>query len=156
MALRDLVPWRKSRHEGQESSLAPVRRDFERMMDELAHRWPFPELWSAGYTPRVDVSETDKEIQVAAELPGMGKEDIEVSLQEDQLVIRGEKKEEKKEENRNYVRTERSYGSFTRVIPLTAPVREEQVDAVFKDGVLKITLPKAADTGKGRIEIKTE
>ena len=96
------------------------------------------------FTPRVDVSETDKEITVSVELPGMDQKDIDVSLARDALTIKGEKKEEKEEQGKDYYRMERSYGSFTRSVPLPAEVDTDKVQATFKKGVLDISLPKTA------------
>jgi HSP20 family protein len=96
------------------------------------------------FSPRVDVSETDKEIKVSAELPGMEEKDIDVSLTRDTLTIKGEKKEEKEESGKDYYRMERSYGSFTRSIPLPVEVDTDKVEATFKKGILDITLPKTA------------
>lgn len=94
------------------------------------------------FSPRIDVSETDKEIKVSAELPGMDEKDIELRLERDALVISGEKKSESEEKGKNFHRVERSYGSFERVIPLTGEIEAEKVQAEFKKGVLMVTLPK--------------
>lgn len=94
------------------------------------------------FTPRIDVIDTDKEIRVSAELPGLDEKDIDVSLTKESLTIKGEKKEEKEEKGKDYYRSERSYGSFTRTIPLTLQVDAEKVTASFKKGVLTVTLPK--------------
>ncbi len=110
------------------------------------------------FAPSIDVKETSKKIKVTAELPGMDEKDISVSLEDDFLVISGERKEEKKEEDEEYYHREMSYGSFRRVIPLDAKVDSDKVDAEFKKGVLKISLPKlpGAETEKTKkIEIKT-
>lgn len=97
------------------------------------------------FTPRIDVVDTDKEIRVSAELPGLDEKDIDVSLTKESLTIKGEKKEEKEEKEekgKDYYRSERSYGSFTRTIPLPLEVDAEKVSASFKKGVLTVTLPK--------------
>ena len=96
------------------------------------------------FSPKVDVTENDKEIKISAELPGMDEKDIEVSLHNDMLTIKGEKKEEKEDKGKDYYRMERSYGSFLRTIPLPAEVETDKVEAKFKKGVLSITLPKTA------------
>jgi HSP20 family protein len=94
------------------------------------------------FIPRIDVSETDKEIRVSAELPGMDENDIDVSLTKDTLTIRGEKKEEKEDKGKDYYRMECSYGSFSRNVPLPAEVNTDKVEATFKKGILYVTLPK--------------
>ena len=105
---------------------------------------PLERRAATAFNPRVDVSETGKEIKVSVELPGMDEKDIDVSLTRDTLTIKGEKKEEKEEKGEGYYRAERSYGSFTRSIPLPVEVDTDKVQAAFKKGVLDITLPKSA------------
>jgi HSP20 family protein len=96
------------------------------------------------FRPRVDVSETDKEIRIAAELPGMDERDIRVSVSKDALTIKGEKKEEKEDKGKAYYHMERSYGSFLRTIPLPAEVDSEKINAEFRKGILTVTMPKTA------------
>ncbi len=105
--------------------------------------------------PAVNVSETDKEIRVEAELPGLESGDVDISLERDVLVIRGEKKFQGEEKKESYHRIERSYGSFTRAVPLPAPVEAEGVKARFEKGVLRVTLPKA-EPGKPARKITIE
>jgi len=100
---------------------------------------------SAGF----EVSETDDEIRVKAELPGMDEKDIAVELEENMLVIRGERKAEKETKNRNYHVSEMSYGGYHRSIPLPARIDRDKAKAKFKRGVLTLTLPK---TEKARAE----
>lgn len=113
---------------------------------------------SDAFVPQVDVVDTDKEIKVSAELPGLDEKDIEVSLTREGLTIRGEKKEEKEERGKDYYRSERSYGSFTRTIPLPVEIDAEKVAASFKKGVLTVKLPKTkqAISETKKVAIKTE
>jgi HSP20 family protein len=104
-----------------------------------------------GWVPAVEVVETEKAIEVTAELPGMSKDDIEIHLQNNVLMIRGEKKQEKEERER-YLH-ERFYGSFQRAFTLPVPVEAGGVTAEFKDGVLKIHLPKTAEAKGKKISI---
>ena len=108
---------------------------------------------SAVWAPSVDVKETDKEVLVKADLPGIKKEDIEVSVDKDQLVIKGERKMEKEEKEKDYVRVERSYGSFYRSFNIGVPVNEDEIKADYKNGVLEINLPKAEVKKPKKIEI---
>jgi HSP20 family protein len=149
MTIRDIVPLGKKN--------VPVRREDEhpfavlrREMDSLFNNFfrgfdlePF-EGRLGTFNPKVDVTENDKEIKISAELPGMDEKDIDVSLQKDVLTIKGEKKEEKEDKGKDYYRMERSYGSFSRSIPLPVDVETDKVEAKFKKGVLSITLPKTA------------
>jgi HSP20 family protein len=116
---------------------------------------PMGERWGA-FSPQVDVTETDDEIKVSAELPGMDDEDIDVSLSDDMLTISGEKKEEREEKREGYYRTERSYGAFRRAIPLSTTVDDEKVDAVFQNGVLTVALPKTGEAKAKKVTIKSE
>jgi HSP20 family protein len=109
--------------------------------------------------PRVDVSESETEIVVAAELPGIDEKDVEVSLNEGVLTLRGERKsetEQKDEKGKGYHRRERFYGSFERSIRLPADVDVEKTHASFSKGVLTVTLPKSAESRVRRIEVKAE
>ena len=90
----------------------------------------------------VDVSETDNEIRLTAELPGVDREDLEVSVSNDRLTIRGEKKKQHEKSDQDFYRLERYYGSFQRTIPLPCEVESDQVDASFKDGILSVVLKK--------------
>jgi len=98
-------------------------------------------------SPSVDVSETDKELTITAELPGLAEKDIEVTLSDDMLTIKGEKKEEEEEKKKDYYLMERRFGAFQRSFRLPDTVDKDKIDAAFKNGVLTITMPK---TGKAR------
>jgi len=167
MPITDLIPWKKRgektvpiRHE-REQPIRLLQRDFNRMFDEffrgfgLAPFRGFGEQWDV-FSPRVDVVERDKEIEVSVELPGMDENDINVTLSRDTLTVSGEKREEREDQGRNYYHVERSYGSFRRSILLPAEVNENRAEATFKKGVLTITLPRTAEAqARKRIPIKT-
>jgi HSP20 family protein len=105
--------------------------------------------------PAVDVSETDKEIVAKAELPGLEPEDVDISLRDDVLTIKGEKKFEEETKKDNFHRIERSYGSFSRQIILPAGVKEDQVKAKFEKGVLTITMLKSKESKAKKISIES-
>ena len=94
--------------------------------------------------PRIDVRETDEAIVVSAELPGLEEKDVEITLSDTALLIHGEKKSERQENERGYTYNERSFGSFERRIPLDAEIDGERVGAAMANGVLTVTLPKTA------------
>jgi HSP20 family protein len=125
-----------------------LQREMNRLFDNffgglsLSPWAPLERGGAESFTPHIDVSETDKEIKVSAELPGMDENDVDVSLTKDTLTIRGEKKEEKEDKGKDYYRMERSYGSFSRNIPLPLEVNTDRVEATFKKGILCVTLPK--------------
>jgi HSP20 family protein len=106
-----------------------------------------------GWHPSVDVAETENGYTFYAELPGMNKEDVDVTLENNVLTIRGERKFEKDVNQENYHRIERSYGTFSRSFSLPSNVRSEACNASFKDGVLKVEIPKAEEARPRRIEI---
>lgn len=109
-------------------------------------RWddsaPFGLDFFESHWPMVDISETGDEIRLTAELPGVSREDLDVSVSNDRITIRGEKKKQQEKSDQNYYRLERYYGSFQRNIPLPCEVESNQVDATFKDGILTVVLKK--------------
>jgi HSP20 family protein len=128
---------------------------FEAMQDEMERLWgrmPFgfrpllrrngevPELWA----PRMDIFEKDGALMVKAELPGVKKEDVAVTLDDGDLVIRGERKAESEVKEENYYRMERTYGEFYRRMPLPFEAKADGIKASFTDGVLEIIVPKPA------------
>ncbi|HQP29278.1 MAG TPA: Hsp20/alpha crystallin family protein, partial [Syntrophales bacterium] len=100
----------------------------------------------------------EKEVVVKAELPGIDEKDLDVSLSEHALTIKGEKKEEKEDQGKGYYRMERSYGSFHREIPLPASIDAKKVEAAFKNGLLTVTLPKTEEARKAdrKISVKSQ
>jgi HSP20 family protein len=94
------------------------------------------------FVPSVDIKESDKDFTIYAELPGVDEKDVEISVTNDSVTIKGEKKEEKEDKRKNYYYLERSYGSFNRTIPLTAETDANKAQASFKNGVLNIIIPK--------------
>jgi HSP20 family protein len=141
--------------------LDPFFRGFRTQLDTLFEDW-FGRSMGGTLAPRVDVSETAKDMTLTVELPGVEEKDIDVSLSGNQLTIKGEKKSEhedkKDEQGRVFHRVERSYGAFQRTMTVPFDVESDKVSAQFKDGVLTITLPKPIDaTGQPqarRIEVK--
>ena len=149
----DLLP---SKRRGEVPSV------FSEMDDLLQKMWfdfPFHNLGEdvdLSWSPRLDVSETDKALEVVADLPGMEKKDINVSLDGDLLTIKGEKKEVKETKDKHYHTIERRSGSFYRALRLPIEVQSDKIEANFKDGVLTLTLPKSKEAAKkvAKIEIK--
>jgi HSP20 family protein len=147
------------------------RAEMDRLFDRFAGGFGFPSLrrmfdiepaWrSAGSfsfaTPAIDMSEDEKAYKISAELPGLDARDIDISLSGDMLVLKGEKRQEKEEKDKNYYVSERAYGSFQRAFELPASVDRDKVAADFAKGVLTITLPKTAQAQKPqkKIEVKS-
>ena len=126
------------------------------LFDRFFEGFDLPKLFSEEkeWTPTFNVSETDDNIIVEAELPGLDAKDVNVTLTNDILTVKGERKEEKEEKEENYYLKESHYGSFCRSIKLPSEIKTEEIDATYKDGVLKLTLPKAEPEKARKIEIK--
>jgi HSP20 family protein len=128
--------------------------ELDRMLDDFGfgQRWTRP-LWrdttADMWTPDIDVFQKNNELTIRADVPGLKREDVTVDITDNEVCIQGERKRESEEEREGYYRTERSYGSFYRVIPLPEGAMTDQAKANFKDGVLEITMP-APPVSKGR------
>jgi HSP20 family protein len=141
-------------------SLFNMREQFDRMFDSLMRGWPLPwrdaprlDLGGFDFAPRVETAETDTAYEVSAELPGVDEKDVKVSIEDNVLTISGEKKAEREERKKDYVVSERSYGSFKRAFTLPDNVALDKVGARFEKGVLKVSLPKAAPSPAKQREI---
>lgn len=119
--------------------------------NDLLETYPSPDF----SMPRVNISENDKEVTVKAELPGMDSKDIDISIQNNALVLKGEKRFEDEQDEGDYHRVECSYGSIHRTVQLPAEVDPEKVKAKFKNGVLKVKLPKTEGSKSRKIEIES-
>jgi HSP20 family protein len=144
-----------------QSALGSLLREIEKTFDEFSRRSPLAGFYGAGNgmtEPKIDVAEGKDGIDVTAELPGVEEKDIEVTLADDMLTIRGEKKTERDErgKDKNWHLVERSYGSFSRTIRLPYEPESKNVEAKFDKGVLHIHLPKPAEIAKKekKIEIR--
>jgi HSP20 family protein len=154
MNMRDLIPWGRNaqttpspyREEGD--PFLTLHREMNRLFDDVFRGFdiaPFGSFGGMGRMagwPSVEVSETDKDIRVSAELPGLEEKDVEVLMSDGVLTIRGEKRSEVEDKSRAF--SERTYGRFERRIPLGWEVEEDKVKASFQNGVLTVTMPKSA------------
>ncbi|MBI3636753.1 MAG: Hsp20/alpha crystallin family protein [Candidatus Rokubacteria bacterium] len=142
-----LKPW---------AGMGDFREEMERFFDRFAlPRWE--EMPALGqWSPRLDMTETKDVVIVRAEMPGVEQNDIGVSLQDQTLTVKGEKRQEKEEKDERYHRVERSYGSFLRAVRLPVAVDGTKVSATFKNGVLTVTLPKAMAAKGTTIPVKAE
>ncbi len=138
-------------------------RELEEVSDRLNRMFARPATRSsngketmivADWTPSVDISETEGEYQIKAEIPDVKKEDVKVTLEDGVLTIQGERKHEKEEKGKKYHRIERSYGSFVRTFSLPDVIDDDKVKAEFKDGVLNLYLPKSEKAKPKAIEVK--
>jgi HSP20 family protein len=137
--------------------MASMKKEMDRLFDRFWEN-DFPEMPAlmGSWAPAVDVSEAKDSVTVKAEVPGMDPKDIQVSLQDGTLTLKGEKKQSKEEKDEHYYRSERSYGAFVRTVRLPAAVDAAKVAATFKNGLLTVTLPKAPGAKGTSIPIKTE
>ncbi|WP_342640236.1 Hsp20/alpha crystallin family protein [Rhodoligotrophos ferricapiens] len=155
MSVRDLIPWGRSNNQvptvfrdDDRNPFLSLHREVNRLFDDVFRgfdgRLPtFGSLSSfSGAWPSVEISETEKEIKVTAEIPGLEENDIEVLLDDGVLTLKGEKRSETEDKDKQF--SERFYGRFERRIPLGIEVEEDKIDARFKNGVLNIVLPKSA------------
>lgn len=163
MTIRDLIPfhWKKEpeatarRLPDRPRDMASFVDEFFREFDETNKFWPasFPILGSrseAAFNPRVNVSETKKEIRIEAELPGLNEKDIDVQIESGQLRIRGEKKHEERSQDDKIHRMESSYGLFERIVSLPEHAKSEGAKAKFKNGVLEVRIPKDEKKATGK------
>jgi HSP20 family protein len=165
MNVRDLIPWNRNANQAPavrgsaQDPFLSLHREVNRLFDDVFRGFGPPagfgglNAWSAQW-PTVEVSETEKDIRVTAEVPGLDEKDVEVLLEDGVLTIRGEKKAETEDKDRHF--SERYYGRFERRINVGPDVERDKVEAAFKNGVLKVLLPKTekARSQTKRIEIK--
>jgi HSP20 family protein len=147
----EISPWRPFR------DLERMRKEMDRLWDSFFEGRPSRKVEEVGeWLPTLDVLETKNDLVVRAEIPGIDPKDIDISLANDILTIKGEKKQEIEEKEENYHLVERSYGSFTRMVRLPREVQSDKISASYKNGILKITLPKSEEAKKKEIKIKVE
>jgi HSP20 family protein len=131
-----------------------IREDFDQMMSRLAEEWDgngAPE--SRAHLPSINVSETDKQLELTVDLPGITPEEVDLEISGNVLRVSGEHQEEQKEEGKHYHRVERTSGSFYRTIELPCAIDESQVVAECKNGVLTVTLPKAEPAVTRKVQV---
>lgn len=138
------------------SDMFNLQREMNRVFDSFFHGADEPNLFNGAWMPAVDVAEEDDAYVVKVELPGVNKDDVKITLESNILTIRGEKKVESEVKQKNYHRTERSYGSFQRSFTLPTSVKNDKIDAVYKDGILTVSLPKAEEAKPKQIEVKVK
>ena len=145
--MTELVPWRPLRE---------LKREMDRLWNEFFGRERLPEPFETEWMPALDVSETKEAVIVRADVPGIDPEDLEITISGNVLTIKGEKKQEHEEKGENFYRVERSYGSFVRSVQIPTEIETDKIEASYKNGVLKITLPKKAEAKGKQIPVKVE
>jgi HSP20 family protein len=134
-----------------------IQDEMNKLFDDFFGRPIIRTEWSEGvWNPSVDVSEDKDNVIIKAEMPGMNKDDVKISIQDGVLTLKGEKRQEKEEKDKNYHRIERNYGSFCRSFQLPTSVKSDKVKASYKDGVLSIALPKTEEVKPKEIPISID
>ncbi len=134
--------------------LVNMEREVGRLFDGLFNDFDGDGNMMTSWSPRADVIENKDSYFIKAELPGVNKNDVKITVRENILTIKGEKNAEKEEKDHNYHRIERSYGGFERSFSLPNNVKGDKIDAAYKDGVLTVTLPKVEEAKPKEIEVK--
>lgn len=170
MSIRGLIPWHRRNESYSPSALASTRRDplqslhndVDRLFDEFFRLSTSGPQWfgsGSDVWPKIDITDDEKEVRIVADLPGMEQKDIELSMDDGVLTLRGEKtsETENKDKDKGAHFSERFYGRFERRIPIGYELEDDKIDAHFENGVLKITLPKSekAMSRSKQIEIRT-
>ena len=167
---KSILPWKRNKNEGvmrplDDNPFMALHQQMNNLFEDFfgdfegALRSPaqgFLSRGAFGQVPSVDVAETDDEVTVTADLPGLTEKDVEVTLDDDVVTIKGHRSEQREDKQRNYHVMERSYGEFQRAVALPAGIDRDKVKAEFKNGVLKLTMPKQpeAKAHRRKIEIK--
>ncbi|MFN0158596.1 MAG: Hsp20/alpha crystallin family protein [Bacteroidota bacterium] len=154
-----LIRWNPTRElSAFPADMLTMQREINRMFDGVFRGGIQDEgsLFSTTWSPAVDIAEHDTEYVVKVELPGINKDDVKITMQNNILTIRGEKKQEKETKESNLYRVERAYGSFRRSFTLPATVKGDKIEASYNDGILSITLPKADEAKPKQIEVKVK
>jgi len=157
MNLKSLIPVGRQRGVARtDNPFVSLQNEIDRLFDDFTSG--FPTFGNGGMTslvPTMDVAETDKEIEITAELPGLEEKDVQINVADNVLTVRGEKKAEKEQKDKNYRLVERSYGSFERSLTLPEGVNTDAIKATIDKGVLKVVVPKPAPAQSKKIEVKS-
>lgn len=156
MNLKSLIPVGRDRGVARsDNPFVSLQREIDRLFEDFGRGFPTFGTGKNELLPNMDVTETDKEIEITAELPGLEEKDVQINVADNLLTIRGEKKSEKEEKDKNYRLIERSYGSFERTLELPDGCNADAIQASIAKGVLKVTVPKPAPAQAKKIEVKT-
>ncbi|MCB5176981.1 Hsp20/alpha crystallin family protein [Microvirga lenta] len=150
MNMRDLIPWGRNqqtptRYRDEGDPFMTLHREMNRLFDDVFRGFDMSPFGRMARWPSLEVTETERDMRISAELPGLDEKDVEVLMSDGTLIIRGEKRSET--EDKDHTFSERYYGHFERRIPLGWDVEEDKVEASFKNGVLTVKLPKPAEAG---------
>lgn len=134
--------------------LITIREKMNRLFEEaVTSRGEDKDMMSSSWTPSVDIFETENELVLSAEIPGIDEKDIEIKLEDNTLILKGERKFEKETKEENYHRIERAYGSFHRSFTLPPYIDQDKINAEHQDGILKIVMPKMPELKPRKVKI---
>jgi|SRR6516225_3170569 HSP20 family protein len=151
--MKSLIPWRGgSIWEPFEGFRQEMENAFQRFLPTSRGNGGTPQAW----IPSVDVEETDKELLVKVDLPGVDPKNVEISVTDGALILKGEKKEEREDKKKNYHRVERFYGEFYREVPLPSGIDTEKISAQGSKGVVTVTIPKKPESQARKIQVKSQ
>jgi len=151
-------PFRGLREGDPFAQIPPLREEMDRRFSQYLRMIGREEeaLVPGVWAPVVDIYETDEKMVIKAELPGLKKEDIDIEVRDNTLTLKGERKFEKEIKQENYHRVERAYGSFQRSFTLPSTIKQEAIEATFKDGILEVSLPKAEEAKPKQVRIQAK
>jgi len=154
MANKSVVPVTQDRTVARREAnpFSVLQQEIDRLFDGFTRN--FAPLSTYAIVPNMDVAETDKEIEITAELPGLEEKDVQINVTDNLLTIRGEKKSQREEKEKDYHLIERNYGSFLRTVELPRGVNIDSIKATISKGVLKVVVPKPAPSQAKKIEVK--
>jgi HSP20 family protein len=158
MNLRSLIPVNRSRGVARREPADPftsLQREIDRLFDDFTRALPAPTFTASELTPSIDVTETDKQFEITAELPGLEEKDVQVNVADNVLTIQGEKKAAKEEKDKSYRIFERRYGSFMRSLELPNGVDADAIKATLTNGVLNVIIPKTPAAQVKKVEVKS-
>lgn len=160
MNFKSLVPGGRNHQMARRDFNNPflsLQQEIDRLFDDFGRGFPsIGGARMAELTPAMDVKETDKAIEITAELPGLEEKDVEIDVSDNMLTLRGEKKAESEEQGQDFRMMERSYGSFYRSFTLPPGIDADKIQAKMSKGVLTLTLPKTPEAPRKKIEVKRE
>ena len=147
-----LTPWRSL----WELRFPTLKDEMDKLFEDFFGRTGFPSIAESGWLPAADVHETKKDVVVALDVPAIDPKEVSISIVDDKLTIKGERKKEEEVKEETYYKSERIYGTFQRIIQLPTQVVSDKAKATYKDGVLKITVPKSQKAVPKEIKVAIE
>lgn len=147
-----LTPWRGL----WESRFPSLRDEMDKLFEDFFGQAGFPSVTEGAWVPPVDIHETKKDVVVIMDVPGIDPKDVAISILEDRLTVKGERKKEEEIKEADHYRSERVYGSFQRILQLPSEVVGDKAKASYKDGVLKVTIPKSQKSVPKEVKVEVQ